>query len=452
MSEANVSTGKISEINAIIDAEISKVTDWKKKDEKKFLLDEIVAEEAIGEIFKTYDGDNDSHLNQRELAQFLAHDLGFLASVAEGEAAKILNGAPKVDINRCIGVLKERYGLRVERSLSYPKIVESLGPVGTGKGTPQDFDLVGFPNGRDSDSKDAPAWKNKILAAIEEAEFDVACWKKSCSILRDRLTFQTHQTTRAWLRCCHEMEVVRNLTAAIRKIDNQAKFIQKIEQQTADEVGFGVSLEVADQIRQAKEDERKKWEEVVEKAKDEVERMQQATTTELMNEQANKFKQEMYDMRSQQIEELKQREAVLSETTVSVEEYSEVQELLETLNTKYNDTFDQYEAEWKHSRQLEEEVERLEREKQRLQNELDLQKRRPVRATDAGGLVRETFKLHAPGAKKVTRNTKMLTGREAEEKIKLQQAAAAQQTAAAQLPKAGGAAAEGAAASTTPRR
>lgn len=425
MSEANVSTGKIAEINMIIDSEISKVTDWKKKDEKKFLLDEIVAEESIAEIFKTYDGDNDSHLNQRELAQFLGHDLGFLSSVAETEAAKILNGQQQVDIPRCIAILKDRYGFRVEQSLTYPKIVATLGSVGTGKGTPQDFNLVDFPGGRDTDAKESPAWKNKILAAIEEAEFDVACWKKSCSILRDRLAFQTHQTTRAWLRCCHEKEVVRNLTAAIRKIDNQAKIIQKIEEQTLDEVGFGVSLEVADQIRQAKDDERKKWEEVVEKAKDEVERMQQATTTELMNEQADKFKQEIADLNAKHSEELKQKEAVFSETTVSVDEYSEVQELLETLNKKYNDTFDQYEAEWKHSRQLEEEVERLEREKQRLQNELDLQKRRPIRATDAGGLVRETFKL-AAGQKKVTRTTKVSTGKEAEEKIKAQQAAQVQ--------------------------
>jgi len=57
------------------------------------------------QIFDTYDGDNDERLNERELAQFLGHDLGFVGAVADAEAKKILEGNPTVDIARCIAIL-----------------------------------------------------------------------------------------------------------------------------------------------------------------------------------------------------------------------------------------------------------------------------------------------------------------------------------------------------------
>jgi hypothetical protein len=75
----------------------------------------------------------------------------------------------------------------MERSLDFPVEVDELKSIGSGKGSRPDFDLVQFPERTESLT---PEWKLRILQGVEEAENDVAAWKKLCAVLKDRVVFQ----------------------------------------------------------------------------------------------------------------------------------------------------------------------------------------------------------------------------------------------------------------------
>lgn len=75
----------------------------------------------------------------------------------------------------------------MEKALLFPPEIDELKSIGSGKGGESDLELVEFPEKNDSPT---PDWKLQILKGIEDAEYEVACWKKMCAVLKDRVVFQ----------------------------------------------------------------------------------------------------------------------------------------------------------------------------------------------------------------------------------------------------------------------
>jgi len=72
--------------------------------------------------------------------------------------------------------------------LNFPDSIGDLKSIGSGKGNDGDFALIPFPS--ESGENASIDWKSQIMNGIESAEFEVNCWKKACSVLKDKLAFQ----------------------------------------------------------------------------------------------------------------------------------------------------------------------------------------------------------------------------------------------------------------------